>query len=54
MKQKQVGDCWVGASGLPETDENHAENVANFAVAVSHCCKHVQSPVDNSPIQLRV
>ena len=41
-------------SGLPEPDELHAENVANFALAVLECVKHVKSPIDGSPIQLRI
>jgi guanylate cyclase soluble subunit beta len=39
---------------LPHSDENHAKNVANFAIAVSHCCKQVLSPVSKEPIQLRI
>ena len=35
-------------------DENHAENIANFAIAVSECVKHVLSPVDGTPIKLRI
>ena len=44
----------MAASGLPESDANHAANVANFAVAVNYCCKRVLSPLDNSPIKLRI
>ena len=40
-------------SGLPKPDEEHAKNVANFAIAVQHCSQMVLSPVDNTPIQLR-
>lgn len=29
-------------------------NVANFAVAVTHCCRRVLSPLDGSPIKLRI
>ena len=49
-----VGDAYVCASGLPDSDEEHAINVANFAIAVQHCCRKVLSPLDNSPIELRV
>ncbi len=33
---------------------NHAVNVANFAVAVNYCCRRVLSPLDGSPINLRI
>lgn len=49
-----VGDAYVCCSGLPDSDEEHAINVANFAIAVQHCCRKVLSPLDNSPIELRV
>jgi len=42
------------ASGLPFPDEYHAENIANFAIAVIECVKHVKSPADGSPIHLRI
>lgn len=41
-------------SGLPEPDEYHAENVANFALAVVHCVRHIKSPADDQPLQLRI
>lgn len=50
----EVGDAYVCCSGLPEADEEHAINVANFAIAVQHCSRRVLSPLDGSPIQLRV
>jgi len=42
------------ASGLPEPEELHAEKIANFALAVVKCVEHVKSPLDGSPIQLRI
>jgi class 3 adenylate cyclase len=54
FKIETIGDAYVCCSGLPVTDENHAKNVANFALAVRHCCRHVKSPVDGEPIQLRI
>jgi len=54
FKVETIGDAYVCCSGLPQADEQHAENVANFAIAVSHCCKQVLSPVDRRPIQLRI
>jgi hypothetical protein len=53
-KIETIGDAYVCCSGLPDNDPNHAENVANFAVAVIHCCKQVLSPIDEKPIALRV
>lgn len=53
-KVETIGDAYVCASGLPKPDKEHARNVANFAVAVSHCTKQVLSPADGSPIQLRI
>ena len=42
-------------SGLPFPDENHAQNIANFAIAVMECVKHVKSPVDDqAPLNLRI
>jgi len=53
-KVETIGDAYVCCSGLPESDDRHAENVANFAVAVLRCCKQVLSPVDDTPISLRI
>ncbi|CAJ1949482.1 unnamed protein product [Cylindrotheca closterium] len=53
-KVETVGDAYMCCSGLPEPSEYHAENVANFALAVSHCVQHIKSPVDGEPIQLRI
>ncbi|KAG7370283.1 adenylate/guanylate cyclase [Nitzschia inconspicua] len=54
FKVETIGDAYVCASGLPTSDENHAINVANFAIAVQHCCRKVLSPVDKQPIRLRI
>ncbi|CAB9515333.1 Receptor-type guanylate cyclase gcy [Seminavis robusta] len=54
-KVETIGDAYMCCSGLPEPDDLHAENIANFAIAVMECVKHVKSPVDDtSPINLRV
>mmetsp|Transcript_22486 Transcript_22486/g.55637 ORF Transcript_22486/g.55637 Transcript_22486/m.55637 type:complete len:1526 (-) Transcript_22486:168-4745(-) len=53
-KVETVGDSYMCCSGLPEPDEYHAENVANFALAVLECVKHVKSPVTGEPINLRI
>ena len=49
-----IGDAFICCSGLPQENENHAENVANFAVAVRHCAMQVVSPIDGEPIKLRM
>lgn len=49
-----IGDAFICCSGLPEENENHAENVANFAVAVRHCATQVVSPIDGEPIVMRM
>lgn len=54
FKIETIGDAYVAASGLPDSDDQHAVNVANFAVAVTHCCRRVLSPLDGSPIKLRI
>ena len=54
FKVETIGDAYVCAAGLPTDDPHHAEKVATFAVAVSHCARHVLSPVDGKPLQLRV
>jgi class 3 adenylate cyclase len=54
FKIETIGDAYVCCSGLPDSDDDHAINVANFAIAVQHCCQRVRSPLDGSPIQLRV
>jgi class 3 adenylate cyclase len=54
FKVETIGDAYVCCSGLPDSDENHARNVANFALAVNHCCGLVKSPVDGKRIQLRI
>ncbi|CAB9517983.1 Receptor-type guanylate cyclase gcy [Seminavis robusta] len=54
-KVETIGDAYMCCSGLPFPDENHAENIANFAVAVMECVQHIKSPVDcTTPINLRI
>jgi len=54
FKCEIIGDAYICCSGLPKPDKNHAKKVANFAIAVIHACKHVLSPVDGKPLQLRI
>ncbi|CAJ1970219.1 unnamed protein product [Cylindrotheca closterium] len=53
-KVETVGDSYMCASGLINPDDYHAEKMANFALAVQECVQHVKSPIDGSPIQLRI
>ena len=53
-KVETIGDAYMVCSGLPEHNENHARDVANFAVAVREAVKCVTSPLDGSPIDLRI
>lgn len=53
-KVETIGDAYMCCSGLPTPDENHAQNIANFALAVSECVRLVESPADGSPLQLRI
>ncbi|KAL3941949.1 MAG: hypothetical protein SGBAC_003777 [Bacillariaceae sp.] len=54
FKVETVGDAYMCCSGLPEPDEFHAENITNFALAVVECAKHVKSPVDGTPVKMRI
>jgi class 3 adenylate cyclase len=53
-KVETIGDAYMCCSGLLESDDYHAERVANFALAVVECIKHVKSPVDGLPLNVRV
>lgn len=53
-KIETIGDSYLCASGLPKDDPKHATNIANFAIAVLHCCKLVTNPTTGQPIQLRI
>ena len=41
-------------SGLPEENENHAEDVANFALAARDCVSLVKNPLTSEPIRVRI
>ena len=42
------------AGGLPIRTDKHAEHVCNQALDMLHYCKQVNSPVDGTPINVRV
>lgn len=53
-KIETIGDSYLCASGLPYDDPDHARKVANFAIAVLHCCRLVENPTNREPIQMRI
>jgi len=53
-KVETIGDAYMCCSGMPTPDENHAQNIANFALAVADCVHLVKSPADGKPLQLRI
>eukprot|EP00980_Cylindrotheca_fusiformis_P018898 scaffold6315_cov116-Cylindrotheca_fusiformis.AAC.9 len=53
-KVETVGDSYMCCSGVPEPDDNHAEKIANFALAVIECSRHIKSPATGEPIRLRI
>lgn len=53
-KIETIGDSYLCASGLPYNDADHARKVANFAIAVLHCCRLVENPTNGEPIQMRI
>ena len=53
-KVETIGDAYMCCSGLIEENEDHARDVANFAIAVRECVKLVKSPLTGDPIQLRI
>jgi guanylate cyclase soluble subunit beta len=54
FKMETIGDAYVCCSGLPTSDDQHAENIANFAIAVTHCCHQVLLPASSDAVQLRI
>jgi class 3 adenylate cyclase len=53
-KIETIGDSYLCASGLLSEDPKHADNIANFAIAVLHCLPLVRNPVTGQPLQLRI
>ena len=53
-KVETIGDAYMCCSGLPELNEFHAEDVANFSIAVKECVSLVKSPLTNQPIRVRI
>ena len=53
-KVETIGDGYMACSGMPTPEENHAQNIADFALAVADCVHLVKSPADGKPLQLRI
>lgn len=55
-KVETIGDAYMIASGISDNRDSAdgAVAVANFAILVLYCSKLVLSPVDGSPIELRI
>lgn len=49
-----IGDAYMCCSGMPAPEEDHAQKVSNFALAVAECVHLVKSPADGKPIELRI
>lgn len=53
-KVETIGDAYMVCCGLPTPDANHAINIANFALIVKEAVRSVKSPVDGTPISIRM
>ena len=54
-KVETIGDAYMVVAGAPEEDDDHYLHIANFALHVKDAVSAlVLSPLDNTPIQLRI
>ncbi|XP_076469686.1 guanylate cyclase soluble subunit beta-2-like [Babylonia areolata] len=53
-KVETIGDAYMGAAGVPEVDEKHAERIADFALDIMEEAAKVNSPATGLPLQIRV
>lgn len=53
-KVETIGDAYMLVGGLPSRDKDHALHIANFALLVQRAVQSVKSPVDGSPINIRI
>lgn len=53
-KVETIGDAYMVVGGLPESNNVHAECVANQALDMMHYCKQVNRPDSEEHIQMRI
>ncbi|KAK7102523.1 guanylate cyclase soluble subunit beta-2-like [Littorina saxatilis] len=53
-KVETVGDAYMAVAGAPEVQEDHADRIADFAMAMMKESSHVQSPATGKPLQIRI
>ena len=54
-KVETIGDAYVIAAGIPDKFEDHALEIANFALLVMHCINVIKNPANtDKPIRLRI
>ena len=49
-----IGDAYMLVGGLPEKDPKHAQAIANFALTVCTAVGEVKSPLDGTPLRIRM
>nr|UQK61951.1 soluble guanylate cyclase 2 [Choanoeca flexa] len=54
FKVETIGDAYMVVCGLPTPNERHPVNMARFAIDMASTARTVKSPVDGSPLQIRV
>ncbi|XP_077998741.1 guanylate cyclase soluble subunit beta-2-like, partial [Glandiceps talaboti] len=53
-KVETIGDAYMVVGGLPVRTHTHAERIANFSIGMVAAAAEVKSPIDGSPIKIRV
>ena len=53
-KVETIGDAYMVVGGIPTRDPLHAIKLANFAVVVAKAVQTVKSPLDGTPIRIRM
>jgi guanylate cyclase 2F len=53
-KVETIGDAYMVVGGLPVKDKNHAQQIADFALLVQTAVQAVKSPIDGTPIRIRI
>jgi hypothetical protein len=53
-KVETIGDAYMVVGGLPVKDKNHAQQIADFALLVQKAVQAVKSPIDGTPIRIRI